>query len=644
MQTSNYFDRSGRKIQRDMLRWIQENFRARVSEDWDLTGEHYDPLVNMIIGACAFEMQNIYDQLYSAESRLLKKLEDVLLPDAANMPLPAHALATALPKGTSCRLSPGDSFVWKNNDPGNDFPAELGFRPLVGQNLIQGEVRYLATDMHFFKRERKGLNKWKRFRREESGDRNRQEHSRNLYLGLLVDPVIESLEGVSLYLDLETDQRSASRYDSLRDIFLAAVGDARLSIHDISLNTRKGLETPHADYADYASRKGKMLHRILSRYNAHFILITDELQVDDFDGRLSGLPSFLEGKISEPDWAAEQDSSAAEKLRPLWLRLELPFSVTLPDPEMNLECAINRFPLANLELLQKDDSDTYFNKSSLNMISLKPELPFVCIDRLFEKGEEKKPYRPLEFSRFLKAGENTFTVRETGVGRLDDYNAWDRLAYLLRLFRKELKEDLLLERLSNEFSLEELHEFIRYQRPEKAAKTALAHEPVYILLNTGSLAFGGKRVVVEYYTTNAEKANNLPAGLQLEGGAQIENESCRLLQKTRGGKGKRSRLEQISHLRSSLLTRGRITTPADVEAYCKQFFEEDRMQVKVSKGVYVDPRPGFGPLRAIRVSLKAPEDFRVPNEDLETESRLLARELEERATMFLPFLVQFETE
>jgi hypothetical protein len=639
MRTSNYFERSGRTIKQDMLRWIQENFRARISEDWDLTGENYDPLVNMIIGACAVEMQNIYDQLYSAESRLLKKLEDVLLPDASNMPLPSHTLATALPSTSEYELSPGDTFTWVNDDPGNNFPDELKFRPLLRHHLIKGEVRYLATDSLFFRRQTKGIKNWKRFQPETSRSSEDIDHSQNLYLGLLLDPSIESLENVSIYLNLNTRQPSVSAYSSLQDIFLSAVKDSNLSIQGIRLSSRSGLEVEHEDFADYASRKGKVLHKVLSRYNPNFIVITDELKINDLDNNSNDkLPSFLKKKIRENEWVIEQESFATENLALIWLHIGLPFPVSIPNPEVELECAINQFPLANLELNKKDDSDTYFNKSSLNIISLSPENPFVCINRLYEKGDDEMLYQPLEYSHFLQAGDNTYTVRESGVGRLDDYNSWNRLSYLLRLFRKELKEDILLEKMSREFSLEELHEFIRQVRPDRSGQSNDL-DPVYILLNSGSLAFGGKRIVVEYYTSYAGKANDLPEGSLLGSNPQIAEGSCLLMRATKGGKEKRSRLEQISHLRASLLTRGRITTRADVVAFSKQFFEEDRLKVKVEKAVHVDPRPGFGPLRAIRVRIIPPKGFRVQKEDWEVESRILERELTERSTMFLPFLV-----
>src|SRR5688572_20213062 len=54
--------------------------------------DSYDPLVGMLMGACATEFEKIYHEIYSSQARLIERLAQLLTPEINKGPEPAHAI------------------------------------------------------------------------------------------------------------------------------------------------------------------------------------------------------------------------------------------------------------------------------------------------------------------------------------------------------------------------------------------------------------------------------------------------------------------------------------------------------------------------------------------------------------------------
>lgn len=635
--SSNYFERGTVDIRRDMLRWIQDNILARVAEEWDISGDRYDPLVNMIMGACAAELEQVYHEIYNAETRVLHRLQEMLMPEAANVPKPAHALLSSRPDHPQVDLTPQDYFTWAEEQTGK---ADIHYRfvPLVKHRLLAGEVAYLATESAVYEHTASAI-PW----RSMGGDASNA-FAQKLWIGLVVDEQVVSLDNVPLRFDLEVPGNFGQQIDTQKDILLAGLADAQLFLDDQPLRIRHGLSAPPEQLSGALSQAQQMRSDVLRHYDPSFLVVESSPDLSALPVN-QACPAFLADKIDPATWQQIHARLQRDKQRLIPLELHFPYPVRLPDLERNFSCTINEFPVANLHLHKKDDGDTYFNKSSVNIIALEPQAPFLFVNEVYERGDQEAPYRYLPFSSFLKGGTATYSIRSGGIGRWDEYNTWSRLAYILKIFRRELKEDKLLQQLGKELSLEELHEFIRMHRPEfQEEGEESVHPAVYVLLNTGSLAFGGKRIVVEYTCTMAERGNKIPAGTVLEPSVNgLAPNATVLAAPTEGGQAKRSRPEQLDYLRGAITAQNRITTKADIESFCHQFLGDEGAAVKIEKTVYVDPRPGFGPTRAVLVRIQPGNSFEAPREDWEGIGRLMEKELAERSTMFLSFQVVFES-
>ena len=57
----------------------------------------FDPLVSLLLGACAFELEKISSEINNTESRIIERLVNILTPQPITSPQPAYAVAFARP-------------------------------------------------------------------------------------------------------------------------------------------------------------------------------------------------------------------------------------------------------------------------------------------------------------------------------------------------------------------------------------------------------------------------------------------------------------------------------------------------------------------------------------------------------------------
>lgn len=108
----------------------------------------FDPIVSLLLGACAFELEKISSEINNAESRIIERLVNILTPQPITSPHPAFAVAFATPSRKGAKVLPGyqfytdiklnDQFEKKKED------KQIFFSPTGTFSLTDGRVRYLA--------------------------------------------------------------------------------------------------------------------------------------------------------------------------------------------------------------------------------------------------------------------------------------------------------------------------------------------------------------------------------------------------------------------------------------------------------------------------------------------------------------------
>src|SRR5690606_7018610 len=93
---------------------VKRRLRKKAAELWgfqEAEMEGFDPVVDLLLGACAVEFEKIANEIFSSETRVLERLAHLLVPEVLTGPKPAHAILHARPVEPLHRLQPTDQFV-----------------------------------------------------------------------------------------------------------------------------------------------------------------------------------------------------------------------------------------------------------------------------------------------------------------------------------------------------------------------------------------------------------------------------------------------------------------------------------------------------------------------------------------------------
>jgi hypothetical protein len=107
----------------------------------------FDPLVNLLLEACAVEFEKIGQELHNTQYRLIERLATLLNPEVIDAPRPAHAVLQARAREAVVTLPSDAQFVFEPPIVGRQAAGQpLFFSPLQATRLVGGAVRCLATD------------------------------------------------------------------------------------------------------------------------------------------------------------------------------------------------------------------------------------------------------------------------------------------------------------------------------------------------------------------------------------------------------------------------------------------------------------------------------------------------------------------
>ena len=102
---------------------------------------------------------------------------------------------------------------------------------------------------------------------------------------------------------------------------------------------------------------------------------------------------------------------------------------------------------------------------------------------------------------------------------------------------------------------------------------------------------------------------------------------------------KLSKEDKLNKLRRMLLSKGRIVTKEDIKALCSELFGTELSEVKIKKGVYLDPSPEKGLARSLDIYLTLDKQNKLAGDELEQKTDELKIRLKQESINILPFRV-----
>jgi hypothetical protein len=581
----------------------------------------FDPLVSLLLGACAFELEKISGEINNSESRIIERMVNILTPQPITSPHPAYAVAYAKPYRASAKILPENQFCIgiKVNDrfEKKSEDKQLFFSPTGTFNLTDGRVRYIAANKSLYEITEDNYKDIVTENLKNTLPRN------SLFIGLEIND--EATKETTLFFDVVSEH--------LKDPFFNDLGSCQWKAGESVIDIKKGLNDsgqPDHNIHRLISRNfdlsSKFSWHINSYFNHHFITINLKDILNTSQAGKMKVPEIITASIDEKDL-----SNIAENI--IWIEAQFPKPVSGEVPE-NLVCSLNCFPVINRRLNEYSGS----TRDLINIIPLHTEDVFFDLKSVTNSNGEV--YKINNFISPNDISKGSALLRSDGVGRFDSRNAMEYLDYLLELMKEESAAFNVIGSDMIASNLRELNQAIA--RLEKKIEDVQFEEgdTAYLMLKPQD---GDRQVFVEFWSTNCTQANNIRAGstLNVFRADDIDYNASRLMTTTTGGKEKPTTEARINTFRRYLQSGDRIVTTEDIKAVCFENFGDLMADVKIEKGIEKGTGKSEGFIRTIDIfmSIKKGHDIDLAEQSRIRQSLLVL--LEERSSNIFPFRIFF---
>ncbi len=581
----------------------------------------FDPIVSLLLGACAFELEKISSEINNSESRIIERLVNILTPHPITSPHPAYAIAYARPTRKGARVLPEYQFYsdLKVSDRYDTRSEEkqIFFSPTGTFKLTDGRVRYLAARKRIY------------------------EYIDDQYKDIVTENFKIQLPQSSLYLGLEINEKPAditlffdTISEHLKQSFFRELGSCQWKAGGTLINAQKGirdLSQQDHDINYLINRELDLSTKISWHINRYFSrqFVNIRLNYEE------SAPSAAENKIPEAI-ARSVDKKELAKIEEDIVWIELQFSTPLSEELFeNIVCSLNCFPVIN----RKKNEYTGSTRELINIIPLHTEDVFFDLKRVTNSNGES--YKVSHFSGQDELSKGSALLRSDGVGRFDARSAMEYLEYLLELLKEESAAFNVIgsEMLSS--NLRELNQAIA--RLEKKIEDVQLErgDTAYLMLKPQD---GDRQVFVEFWSINCTLANNIRAGSQLNVyfADDLDYNSSRLMTTSIGGKEKPSTESRINTYRRALQSGDRVVTREDIKAVCFEHFGDSVSGVRIEKGIEKGTGRSEGFIRTIDIYLEIKKGLELSPSEKDGLSQKLLVTLEACSANIFPYRIFFD--
>ncbi|MCX6252202.1 MAG: hypothetical protein NTX61_15815 [Bacteroidetes bacterium] len=585
----------------------------------------FDPLVGLLMGALAFELEKISADIHSSESRVVEKLVQLLTPEPIVGTLPAHGILRAQPHQPSFIIHPRYQFYFNKRiknpvDPTRVEEKNIFFTPAGSYKLFNGEVKYIAGGGKVFEFQKEG---YKEQICEMSGSVVRE--SREIWIGIEFKGEIDSYDDLLLYFDIRSEFQE--------DIFYHSLARAKWDINDKQVRFENGFggnismagKTLDAMIKREIYVSGKVADHVNRFYQKRFMILDGAGHRPHNYSIPDNFPRSLQQAFDDP-------SLKLIKSHCQWIRIE--FLQPIPAEVLdNIFCSINSFPVINRQL----NDFTYSAGDQINVIPLNTRDSFLDMEQV--TNAKGNTYEIKSFSRVNDLGKGNYILRHGGIARFDSRDAMEILNYLMELLHDESAAFSILGAGMITSNLRELNQIIaRFEQQMKESN--IVKENIHYLILKAMPK--NETVFVEFWSTNGALANGIKAGTSLNifKGSDINQGSASLLTMTEGGREKMDTEDRLNAYRRALLSKDRIVTAEDIKALSYEHFGKAVDSVEVKKGISMGVLANSGFVRTIDVYVHL---SKFKNQLSEEEIQFLKEDfkikLEEKSMNLMPFRV-----
>lgn len=574
---------------------LKDRLLRRASRLWGYneveSESSFDPLVGLLLSSIASELEKLGFELESSRSRMVERILELLFPEDVSGVFPSRALIQVMPQENDASFSLYDSFRTQKNIHNIYNPAESGikniyFSPTITPKITPSKVEYIAFGNE--------LNKIESFFYSEKLAKSEQPlPAGELWLGLRCYGA-EILENPQFYIDIQTTYQKELFFHYLRQAKVY-FGDREMKFqegYNISSNNRNTEEIILKNYQHLS----QIYNEVNDFYKPYFFTLNEKMSLSEQIEK----PRLFTKNFPEHPLSGEKDI--------LWLRIEFS-EMMISEVLRNVNFTLNCVPVVNIQ-------NTQLHRrlgGRLNIIPLQSEDYFLDLDYIKDDSGVR-----LDLKNENTNHPITAVLRRGGVARFDQRNASELLLYLLELIKDEtaafsgIGGDVVRE------TLRSIHQNIAALEQLSEEKNFTQTNNPYIIISSSQ----GKDMGcdISYWLTAGEQGNDIKSGTVLE----IESSSTSssfsnvvMLKSSFGGRKGLSVQDKILEYRSSMLSRGRIVTPADIKHFGHKHFKQTISDIEVKKGTKKEVSNKGGFSRTIDIHLTRNQSLETPLSEAE---------------------------
>lgn len=575
----------------------------------------FDPVVSLLISACASEILKIEAELNESQNRVTEKLVQLMTPETAIGSKPAHAILHANTLDDKVNIKPEYQFYFKKRTTekkGSQKLKNIFFSPVQDFNLINANVKYLASGNKCFSLD----GKKEKTRITNKTDKEELPAS-TIYLGIESNLKALPLQDISMYFEIDDMDNSEMFYHYLKHAKWS-INNAELKIEEGFYNSSRLNKIELQSIFKEVSRNTQNIKsQVLQFYKKNYITIKD-------------VKSYKASACDDlTDFITVNQLEIPENIT--WLKIE--FSRVLSNTILQkLHCSLNAFPVLNREL----NSFTYQVKNYINILPIKTEDYFLDVKSIVNTNGET--YIP-KLQDALNTGKGNYTVRGNNVGKLDQRGAKEYLIHLIELLKDESASFSFL---NNDFlhtNLKNLNQLISLLEKKVAATKENLTESNYITLEPYSKK---ENLLIDYWTTNGDEANNIKSGNDIEvyKAIGIKQKGSYLLTTTFNGRNNLNMEERLNAYRRSLLSRDRIVTKEDIKALCYELYNDKIEAVEIKKGYTNSIEVNKGITQCIEIELYPNKKIKFEQKEWDSLNSNLLLFLEKKSLNIFPYKIK----
>ena len=468
--------------------------------------------------------------------------------------------------------------------------------PVTDVRLIDAKINYLICERRLYKT---NDNSGKDLLSQAEILDERINHT--AWIGLQINPELESLRGISFFLDFPQTDKKYEKYSLLPF--------TRWSYAGKPIEMESGLPAWGKEDSSYSIfDKYALLHQVdkyvLELYRLQFQTVTSELKVADLV--YESLPAGIRDIFPE---------KTVEKLTPcIWIKVTVPphiFANNLYDLTVHL----NAYPVAN----KIPFNVIHHTQGHTGIIPLRTHnhTYFLSVEKVTDSYNHA--YKLIPYSSDHGKETGVYTLKQSGIERFDERGAKTYMERIVDLLRSEKMAFSSVEMDSLRNVVNRLGENLRdIEMKYDKVKVKGLEDPYYLLLNT---FHKDDTVYIDFWGTNAELANGIRSGKTLTPVKllPVAANSCKLLKMSSGGKSAPTSIQKLDTYRYAIGSHDLIVTNENIVNYLRMELGEKVMRIDVKKGVGVSSKPKEGLIRTTDIYLTATPGYADIIKQMETE-------------------------